>query len=479
MKGSTLQLYANYGFQGMTFPDPIANNLQGTYGNMTDPNYLYYSDAEIANQAQSWLANKRVGDQPWCLTVGFQNPHDQEFFPSGTEYQNFTDQFANPTVNPSGYVQNEAWQSAATVNPTTPVPNALMNPPSYGYPSIPPNWQSGSVLQSTKPLGQIFNKTFCEAEWGGVNGTSSVTTFTISPYPSPSTPYAGYTPPTKLGIGYAPYAYWQKALNLYTYLQTVVDAKIGQVLDAMRPEVAKNTIVVFTSDHGDYVGAHGLVAGKTISMYDEALRVPLIIYDPTGKFTGDIDNVRTQLTSSVDVMPMLVGLGNGGQTSWMQGDYQTMYGGRYNMFPILKSSSVAGLDYALFATDEVIDDKFDFATAPDQDRQRTPVHIVGVITAQYKLGVYSKWPAGSVEASPVGREYEYYDYSSDPERLEINNTYSSSLTAEAIKDNLLSNLVPNILKKPLPDTYRLAQEKAKAGMIAFNLLETKTLAGFG
>ena len=42
--------------------------------------------------------------------------------------------------------------------------------------------------------------------------------------------------------------------------------------------LAENTIVIYSSDHGSMLGAHGL-SGKWI-MYEESIRVPLIIHDP-------------------------------------------------------------------------------------------------------------------------------------------------------------------------------------------------------
>ena len=70
------------------------------------------------------------------------------------------------------------------------------------------------------------------------------------------------------------------------------------------------------------------MSGKVGTGYDEAVRVPLIVMDPTGRFTGDIDMVRTQLTSSVDFLPLIVSLGHNGSTKWMRGDLAKLYGRR-------------------------------------------------------------------------------------------------------------------------------------------------------
>ena len=50
------------------------------------------------------------------------------------------------------------------------------------------------------------------------------------------------------------------------------------------PEVAANTVIVFTSDHGEYGASHGL-RGKGASGYEEGIRVPLIVKDPRGMLT--------------------------------------------------------------------------------------------------------------------------------------------------------------------------------------------------
>lgn len=468
----------NYGFQGLTYPDPIANNLQGTYGDMSNPDYYYYSDEYIGTQAATWLKGKREGDQPWCLTVGFQNPHDYEFYPAGTEFVTYKNNFANASYNPQNYAQHQEWATAVCATAPIPWPNMLVSPPSYGYPATAPNWQSKQAIDTTKPKAQILNRQFCEMEWGGIAENSATTTFSIAAYPNaqtPSTPTYTYTPPInssgqQFGIGVSPFSYWQKGLDLYTYIQTLVDKQVGRVLDSLTPEVAKNTVIVFTSDHGDYAGSHGMVAGKTFTMYDEALRVPLIVKDPTGQFTGETDVVRDQLTSSIDLMPMLVGLAYGGKKTWMQGDYAEMYGNRYDMFPILKSAAVPGREYALFATDETVSSAYDFATVPDTDGQRTPFHIMAAITQQYKMGVYSKWPAGTTLASPNGQEYEYYDYSTELGRQEVANTYATTPSAAIAKDKLLNVLVPAELEKPLPPSYQPVQKLAQRELVAFNLL---------
>lgn len=72
---------------------------------------------------------------------------------------------------------------------------------------------------------------------------------------------------------------WKKYIWFYHRLVEQVDAEIGRVLDAVEKSPhAGNTIVVFTSDHGEMMASHGL-AKKNI-MYNECQRVPLIFAGP-------------------------------------------------------------------------------------------------------------------------------------------------------------------------------------------------------
>ena len=83
-----------------------------------------------------------------------------------------------------------------------------------------------------------------------------------------------------------------------------IDHQIGRVLEALEATgKAQDTLVLFTSDHGDMVGAHGFVFKLTHCGYDELLRVPLLLRCP-GRFQpGTHSNARI---SSVDVLPTLL-----------------------------------------------------------------------------------------------------------------------------------------------------------------------------
>ena len=94
--------------------------------------------------------------------------------------------------------------------------------------------------------------------------------------------------------------------RLYHYLQKLVDQAIGRILQALeRSGMADDTIVVFTSDHGDLLGAHGGLIQKWYNAFDEAIRVPLLVKGP-GVATP-AGGITTQ-SSHVDLIPTLLGL---------------------------------------------------------------------------------------------------------------------------------------------------------------------------
>jgi arylsulfatase A-like enzyme len=90
------------------------------------------------------------------------------------------------------------------------------------------------------------------------------------------------------------------------YAQTAsVDACFGRLLDGLHAAgVAEDTLVVFTSDHGEMMGAQGRRA-KNI-FYDEACRVPLLLRWPAGGVSGG--KTCDACLGSVDLLPTLCGL---------------------------------------------------------------------------------------------------------------------------------------------------------------------------
>lgn len=90
---------------------------------------------------------------------------------------------------------------------------------------------------------------------------------------------------------------------LYYGATSWVDDLVGAMMRNLRAcGLADDTIVVFTSDHGDNLGSHGLF-GKS-ELTEESIRVPMIFAGP-GVPKGKVN--REQVMSIVDLMPTLLG----------------------------------------------------------------------------------------------------------------------------------------------------------------------------
>ncbi|TVR52376.1 MAG: DUF4976 domain-containing protein [Spirochaetaceae bacterium] len=97
---------------------------------------------------------------------------------------------------------------------------------------------------------------------------------------------------------------WEPTVRLYYAIISELDHHVGRVLAAIDEAGARDdTIVIFSTDHGDYIGGHGLM-DKHFSMYDDIVRVPLIVRGPSviepgarpaGFVSQEIDIARTIL----------------------------------------------------------------------------------------------------------------------------------------------------------------------------------------
>jgi arylsulfatase A-like enzyme len=105
--------------------------------------------------------------------------------------------------------------------------------------------------------------------------------------------------------------------RLYYSLNLTADRNVKRILDALDDtDLADNTIVVFTSDHGDYVGAHGLFQ-KWYTSYQEAIHVPLIVRLPPRMHTPLRGKQIHVVTSHLDLLPTMLGLVNA-NTNYIQ-----------------------------------------------------------------------------------------------------------------------------------------------------------------
>lgn len=96
----------------------------------------------------------------------------------------------------------------------------------------------------------------------------------------------------------------RELLRCYYGQVSFIDWNMGRILDALRElGLEENTLVLYTSDHGDFQGAHAMVEKGAQAMYEELVRVPLILRYPDRIRRGGVLSVQAQL---VDLMPTIL-----------------------------------------------------------------------------------------------------------------------------------------------------------------------------
>jgi choline-sulfatase len=99
---------------------------------------------------------------------------------------------------------------------------------------------------------------------------------------------------------------WQKVIAHYWGYVSFIDAQIKRILDELKSQgLDENTIVIYTSDHGDMLGSHRIF-NKGMNMYEETHHIPLMISWPSVTSPG---TVCSDFVSLVDLMPTILEAG--------------------------------------------------------------------------------------------------------------------------------------------------------------------------
>lgn len=99
---------------------------------------------------------------------------------------------------------------------------------------------------------------------------------------------------------------YDKVMATYHQQIYAIDVAVGMIREALEEQgVADNTVIIYTSDNGFFNGSHGY--GSKVLPYEEATRVPMIIYDPRHPNSGK--QLRSDaLTGNIDFAPTMLKL---------------------------------------------------------------------------------------------------------------------------------------------------------------------------
>lgn len=96
-------------------------------------------------------------------------------------------------------------------------------------------------------------------------------------------------------------AYWRRWRQNYYANIVEIDDYIGKIIKKAQELWGEDLLIIFTSDHGDMAGNHSLW-GKNTSLYEDVLRIPLMVKYPGQKSRKDI----TETISSLEVFPTIL-----------------------------------------------------------------------------------------------------------------------------------------------------------------------------
>ncbi|MFT4823434.1 MAG: arylsulfatase A-like enzyme [Halioglobus sp.] len=206
-----------------------------------------YFDAQSAKSSSDFIRANAGSQLPWFTSVNLVNPHDIMFFKASERQPRttYSQQLSlNGAPDLAGYATN--WQQPL--------------PQNFGP-------RTRKALSAHEQLARGYEYLMGEIPWDDNQA-------------------------------------WQRYRNYYFNCLVDVDTHIGTVLDALEESGQwDNTLVIFTSDHGEMAGVHGH-RGKGGVMYREACKVPLCICYPGIEGGGESD----ALVSLLDIVPTTIAL---------------------------------------------------------------------------------------------------------------------------------------------------------------------------
>ncbi len=269
-----------YGFSDYASPGDVVGHTQGGY----------QFDHLIAGSVVTWLRRKGsvLSEQgkPWALSVSLVNPHDVMYF--NTDAPGEKVQTGRPIVSHAARAPKNALYQAT-----------------WDYP-IAPTWKEALDAPGRPRAHGEFVKL-----WDQV---------------------LGHIP--------AEEARWRRFTDYYLNCIRAVDVQLMGILEELDVlGLSENTIIVYTADHGEMAGAHGM-RGKGPMAYEEGIHVPLYVVHPDVKGGRDCKAV----TSNIDLAPTFLGMA--GVSAANAGDFAGRALPGKNLAPLLNDPSGAATNAA-------------------------------------------------------------------------------------------------------------------------------------
>jgi arylsulfatase A-like enzyme len=327
-----------------------------------------YFDPVITDQAVGWLDANASSDRPWILTVALVNPHDIMWFPN--------DQLKYQEANPQ---DREAFDFIQQFMLGGEVP--VSAPPAdfpHLFDQLPANFDD-----------DLHTKPEIQRAWRKVRNTEH---------------FVG-------SIDHEDRATWLRGLDYYAWLHEQLDQSLATLLGALdRLGIYDDTMIVYTSDHGDACGSHGLRA-KLPCVYEEVIGVPLIVKSPRSTEAALAGSSTDALATHVDLAATVVAAG-GGDTSGLSGQ---------DLAPVLADPAESVRDYVLFSQDSAQSEllrQSRYALRGFYDGTTKYARYYGIGGGIQRDGTPAPEPkVFDVDADFDDQDHEWYETTEDPHEL--------------------------------------------------------------
>ena len=347
----------------------------------------------ITDLTIDWFENRRIKNKPFLLMYLHKAPH-REWFPAPRHFKEFIKRtFPEPETLFDDY---EGRGSAAKEAEMNLLKHMTISADNKIYPEL------------AKELGiQEMS------EWGFNVFKSKYSRFTEEQkkqwdavYKTVNEEFAKLYP----NMNDSAFMQWKFQRYMQDYLGCIaaVDENVGRLLDYLEENgLSDNTIVVYTSDQGFYLGEHGWFDKRFI--YNESFKTPLLV-----KWPGQIDpgSVSTEMVQNLDFAQTFLDAAGIKAPDDMQGE---------SLLPLLKGNNAAWTRDAVY---------YHYYEYPG-------FHMVkrhyGIVTTEFKLAHFYY----------DVNEWELYDRKKDP--LELNNVYYDPEYSEVVEK--LKVDLKNIRKK--------------------------------
>ena len=231
-------------------------------------------------------------------------------------------------------------------------------------------------------------------------------------------------------------------IAVYLGMCAEVDHNIGRIIKSLeKNKLDKNTLIIFTSDHGELLGENGMW-GK-LGWWDSAYRIPLIVYNP-GEKNYEVDD----FTESVDLAPTIL--------DWLNEDIPINWSGESLIEYTRNGNRKSVKPYVVF--------EFDFSESHYsqfvKEKKLTPEEctLICIRTNKWKYVHFPSLPS------------LLFDLENDPQEMK---NLAEDKNHQEIKNNLLSKLLSHRLRHQ--DRQLSSLQISKDGVLNVNGPQSRTI----